>query len=409
MTTLPVTFRNARGQAISARLELPPDRKPRAFALFAHCFTCGKDFTPTRNIARALTQVGYGVLRFDFTGLGMSEGEFAATNFSHNVADLYAACGYLTQHYREPQLLVGHSLGGTAVLAAALEMPNVQAVATIGSPAEPVHVEHLIGSAIAEIESAGKATVNLGGRPFTIEKQFLDDLRTHPLPESIRQLGERGTGLLVLHAPQDQTVGIENARTLYEAAIHPKSFVSLDEADHLLLRPDDSAYAGNLIAHWSLRYVTLAPETELTTHRQVVAQTPGQTLTTELLAGSHYLMADEPAAVGDDDLGPTPYELLQAALGACTSMTLQLYAARKGWDLRSVAVHLAYGKLHAEASQAVETEPPPKMDLIVRELVLEGQLTEEQRARLLEIANRCPVHRTLERGVTVETHLQPAG
>lgn len=407
MKTRSVTFLNAAGQQIAARIEYPLDQKPKASAIFAHCFTCGKDFVPTRNISRALTQVGYAVMRFDFTGHGMSEGAFAATNFSHNIQDLLAAYRFLEETLEAPSLLVGHSLGGTAVLAAALELPKVKAVATIGSPAEPIHVAHLFDESLEEIKANGKATVSLGGRPFVIEKQFLDDLQEHDLPNRLPELARRGTGIMILHSPQDTLVEIENARTLYNAAKHPKSFISLDGADHLLLRSEDSAYAGSMIANWSTRYIHLTAQNELTTHRQVVAQTVGGGLTTEIRTGKHGLLADEPIAVGGEDLGPSPYELLMSALGACTGMTLQLYASRKKWDLKSVEVHLAYGKVHAEDAEETCAGVEPKTDRIVRELILEGELDASQRQRLLEIANKCPVHRTLERGVVIETQMSP--
>lgn len=404
MHTQPLEISTAEGHKLAAKMEYPADRKPLACAIFAHCFTCGKDFTPTRNISRALTTQGIAVLRFDFTGLGYSDGEFADTNFSSNIQDLLAAAKAMEEMLDAPQLLIGHSLGGTAVLMAAQKLPQVRAVATIGSPAFPEHVTHLLKSDLPEIEAKGEAVVDLGGRPFRIKKQFLDDLQHQNMDPAIENLGK---ALLVLHSPQDRSVSIENAREIYEKARHPKSFISLDGADHLLLNPADSRYAGEVIGHWAKRYIELRPQPRLTTDLQVVANTQADALTTEILAGKHGLTADEPTRIpGGMDLGPTPYDLLMSALGACTNMTLQLYAKRKGWDLQEVEAHLKHTKIHGEDITDAAGNPK-QIDHLTRELVFTGDLTDEQRARLVEIANKCPVHRTLENGVHVTTEERP--
>ena len=391
-------FAGAEGATLSARLELTADGEPRAFALFAHCFTCSKDLHAVVRIARALAARGIAVLRFDFTGLGESEGDFAATGFSSNVADLLAAARFLEERYRAPELLVGHSLGGAAVLCAASELESVKAVATIAAPSDPAHVLRLLAGSRDEIERDGEAEVRLAGRSFRIKKEFLDDVAKGSSEEAIRSLG---ASLLIFHSPTDEVVGIENAERIYRAARHPKSFVSLDGADHLLTDPEDALYVGRVLAAWADRY--LSGPREVAGEGEVVAITPAGGLRTAIRAGRHALVADEPASVGGSEEGPTPYDLLAAALGACTSMTLQLYARRKKWPLEAAHVRLRHRKEHARDCE--ECRPEDRIDVLDREVSLIGQLDREQRARLLEIANRCPVHRTLERGVEVETRL----
>jgi putative redox protein len=399
-----VTFPGTQGE-LSARLDLPAGT-PAAYALFAHCFTCSKDFLASARISRALAERGLGVLRFDFTGLGSSQGEFASTNFSSNVGDIRAAAAFLRARHRAPALLVGHSLGGAAVLAAAVHVPEARAVATIGAPADPEHVRHLFADATPEIEARGEAAVVLAGRPFRIRRQFLEDIAEQRMQEAIRGLGK---ALLVFHAPGDLVVSVDNARRLFDAARHPKSFVSLDDADHLLTRPADAEYVASVLAAWASRYVGGEP----------VAPTPGEPLpagTVEVAeaglgrfaqvvsVGAHRLRADEPLAAGGDDSGPSPYEWLVAALGACTSMTVRMYAERKGWPLEQVRVRLRHRKDHARDCQDCEAQGA-RLDHVEREVDLRGALDDVQRQRLLEIANRCPVHRTLEAGVTVQTRL----
>jgi putative redox protein len=397
-----VTFENEAGETLSGILDLPLG-PPRAYALFAHCFTCSKNLRAATNISAALTDAGFAVLRFDFTGLGQSEGDFADTNFSSNVDDLTSAARFLEDNYEAPGLLLGHSLGGTAVLQAAHDIPSTAAVATIGSPADPSHVGHLLAPAAEALERDGVAEVNLGGRPFRMKRQFLDDIQRQPMPES---LGRLRKPVMILHAPLDMIVELDNASQLFAAAKHPKSFVSLDKADHLLTNETDSRYAGGVIAAWAARYIpqtedpALAPIPE----GSVLARTEIGGFRTDIQAGPHHLVADEPASYGGTELGPTPYGLLSAALAACTTMTLRMYANHKRLDLRSASVHVTHKKVHAEACTDCESDKG-NVDVFDRELILDGDLTEEQRQRMLEIADRCPVHRTLHSEVKVRTKL----
>ena len=328
MKTEKFHFENARGDQLTGRLALPADQHPHNFAIFAHCFTCTKNLMAVRQISDALAREGFGVLRFDFTGLGESSGDFSQTNFSGNVGDLEAASDFLEKQYRAPSLLVGHSLGGAAVLMAASNLPSVRAVATLGDPSEPEHVTHLLRSSLEEIQSEGRAKVQIGGQGFTIEKQFLDDLQAHALVEVVKNLGR---ALLILHSPQDQVVGIKNAEEIYLSARHPKSFVSLDGADHLLSSRSDALYAGKVIANWASRYVPWPKPEKIKSDHQVVARLEQEDgYTTDLKVGNHYMTADEPVDFGGNDFGPSPYEWVSAGLSACTSMTLQMYARRKG-------------------------------------------------------------------------------
>ncbi len=402
MSLSKVTFTNTEGQTLSGRLELPADQHPHNFVLFAHCFTCNKNLGAVRNISRGLTSLGFAVLRFDFTGLGESEGDFADTNFSGNVEDLVAAAEFLKKEYKAPTLLVGHSLGGAAAIFAAAQIDSIQAVATIGAPSNPKHVKHLLKSGIEEIEANGKAVVNLSGRDFTIKKQFLDDLDSKSLPEVAKNLNK---ALLVMHSPQDTTVGIKNAEEIYVAARHPKSFVTLDGADHLLMQKGDSVYAGKVIAGWSSRYVEVPEAPKINSQHHVVASLGnGEGFTTQMKVGNHYMVADEPESVGGHDFGPSPYELVSAGLSACTAMTIKMYVARKGWDLEHVEVHTSYGKNHAEDCENCE-DPNAKIDTFEREIGLKGNLDEKQIKRILEIADKCPVHKTLHSETQVITKL----
>ena len=403
MKTIKVKFQNRREQTLSASIEMPLNNKPDAFALFAHCFTCSKDLIAVTNISRALSMENVAVLRFDFTGLGQSEGDFADTNFSSNVDDLIDACKFLTKEYEAPQLIIGHSLGGAAVILAASTMPNIKAVVTIGAPADPPHVKHLFEESLDEINAQGVASVSIGGRPFTIKKQFIDDLERNDLSEVIANLKK---ALLVMHSPQDATVGVENAAKIYTAAKHPKSFISLDGADHLLLKNKaDSLYVGQVIASWAHRYLELPEKkTDLVTDKQVAVRTGDESYTTEIKAGKHTYLADEPERVGGADLGPDPYSLLLSSLGACTSMTLQMYAKRKKWDLKNVTVHLEHNRSYEEDCAEVD-KAECKIEVISREIEIEGDLDDTQRQRLLEIADKCPVHKTLHSNLKVETKL----
>jgi len=401
MPSSAVHFPGAAGNRLAARLDLPEDT-PRAYALFAHCFTCSKDTLAAVRISAALTAAGFAVLRFDFTGLGGSEGEFANTNFSSNIADLVAAADWLRANQAAPQLLVGHSLGGAAVVAAAGRIPESLAVATIGAPFDPAHVAKLFAPARAEIESAGEAEVELAGRRFRVRRQFLDDIAGQRQREVIAGLRR---ALLIFHSPTDMTVEISNAADIFTAAKHPKSFVSLDRADHLLTRKEDAAYVAAVLAAWASRYLPDQPAAAREAGAPgVVRVTEAGTgkFVQEVIIGRHRLIADEPAAVGGNDLGPGPYDLLLAGLGACTAMTLRMYAELKKLPLEKVSVELRHDKIHASDCAECETKEG-KIDRIERVIGLQGPLGDEQRRRLLEIADKCPVHRTLHSEVLIET------
>lgn len=402
MSLQKITFTNKEGQQLVGRLELPADQHPHNFALFAHCFTCNKNLGAVRNISRALTSQGFGVLRFDFTGLGESEGDFADTNFSGNVEDLVEAAEYLETEYSAPSLLVGHSLGGAAVIFAAAQLPSVQAVATIGAPSNPEHVQHLFQSSLEEIQASGEARVKLSGRGFTIKKQFVDDLQRHELTVVAKNLRKP---LLIMHSPQDDTVGIRNAEEIYRSAHHPKSFVSLDGADHLLMNKQDSLYAGRVIAEWASRYISQPKRENLKTRHDVVASLDGDNgFTTQMKLGDHYLTADEPESYGGNNFGPTPYELVSAGLSACTVMTVQMYARRKGWEIRNIEVHTSYDKQHAVDCEECDLDSA-KIDTFTRVIRIDSDLDEKQLARVLQIADKCPVHRTLHSQTQVVTTL----
>lgn len=403
-----VRFHNQLGQELVGQLELPLNRHPHNTVLFAHCFTCGKSLTAIRLLSQALADQGFAVLRFDFTGLGESAGEFADTTFSNNVLDLVCAANYLDQQGLTPTVIVGHSLGGAAAILAATQIESVRAVATVGAPAEPHHVQHLFANELSTIEQEGASEVNLAGRKFVIKQEFVDDLHKQNMAEVVHGLRKP---LLIMHAPQDTTVGIENAEKLYRAALHPKSFVSLDQADHLLMRSADARYVGQVIAGWAQRYVDTEVADKLESDHQVVASLSAEDgFTTHIRAGKHNLMADEPASVGGNDFGPSPYELLSSSLAACTVMTLHMYARHKKLDLQRVEVHINHQKDYiqdCEECLADGRTGTGKIDQFVRELRLIGNLTDEQRQRLVEIADKCPVHKTLHNPVHITTHLMP--
>lgn len=409
MNTKRVTFPNSRGELLAARLELPDDEQPLAYALFAHCFTCSKDQKAAVHISRSLSSRRIAVLRFDFTGLGESEGEFAATTFSSEVNDLVAAARFLEQEHQPPRLLIGHSLGGAAVLAAAAQIPTTVAVVTIAAPFHPAKVKGLLGETPERIVMDGQATVRIGERDFTIRKSFLDDLEAQ---QPIQILKGLKAALLVMHSPGDMVVGIDNAATIYKAASHPKSFVSLDTADHLLSDNRDSCYAGEVIATWAGRYLALpdgtapAPTQQEMIDNRVTARTGTEGFRTEMFANGFPLVADEPLEYGGGNEGPSPYEYLLAALGACTGMTLQMYARNKGWSLDEAVVRLSHQKIHARDCRDCD-EKEGRIDRFERELELRGELDGAQRQRLLEIAEQCPVHRTLTKAAKIETTLRP--
>jgi putative redox protein len=395
-------FPNAHGQNLAALLDRPVE-PPRAWALFAHCFTCGKDVHAAKRIAEALTALGIAVLRFDFTGLGSSEGEFANTTFSSNVDDLVAAADHLRRTFAAPAILIGHSLGGAAVLAAAAEIPEARAVVTIAAPSDPGHVVGLFQKDIAAIREQGEVEVQLAGRPFRIAREFLDDVAEQRLLERVASLRK---ALLIFHSPTDEIVGIRNATEIFTSAKHPKSFVSLADADHLLSRRSDAAYVANVLCAWAERYLETRKQPEVLPDaggdQVIVTETRRGLFQQSIEAGHHRLTADEPVAVGGLDSGPNPYDFLLAGLGACTAMTVRLYAQRKSLPLDRVTVRLRHNKIHAEDCATCETKQG-MLDRIDRTISFEGELDSAQRGKLLEIADKCPVHRTLTSEVEIRT------
>ena len=394
---------NRQQEELSGQLELPANQKPTQYAIFAHCFTCNKNFAAVKNISRALTDHGFGVLRFDFTGLGRSGGAFQDSGFSSNVDDLLDVHQHMAEHFEAPALLIGHSLGGAAVLTAAAQLDAVRAVATIGAPADISHVKHLFSHGIEDIAEKGNVKVNIGGRPFTINQSFVDSFDQTDLLEIVASLKKP---LLILHSPFDKIVGVENAQKLYHHAVHPKSFISLDKADHLLTGKADGIYVGQMIGSWAERYFPKSDTTTLDTQgEQVVGHLDliENNFTTSIQTTSHSLTADEPESFGGDNFGPSPYELLNAGLAACTVMTLKLYAQRKKWDLREVYVYISHGKKHVENMEMDKS--PSKLDHITKKLKFIGDLTIAQKNRLAEIASKCPVHRTLASEVLFETSI----
>ncbi|MBD1545242.1 alpha/beta fold hydrolase [Roseibium aggregatum] len=401
---LKVEFEGAQGARLAARLDLPAG-KIRAFALFAHCFTCSKDIAAARNIAGPLTKEAIAVLRFDFTGLGGSGGDFASTGFSTNMEDLKRAAAYLKDHFEAPQLLIGHSLGGAAALSVAADLPEVRAVATIGAPGDAAHVLKSFHGDLETIRYNGQGTIDLAGRSFKIRREFLDELEEHALHEKVRHLKK---ALLVLHAPRDEVVGIDNATEIFVAARHPKSFVSLDNADHLLSRPEDAAYAARVIAAWASGYLDPSekPETAPEAGHVEVMETGLGKYQAMIASGKHRLIADEPEGVGGLDSGPSPYDYLSAALGACTVMTLRMYADHKNLPVTKISATVRHGKVHAadckDCGEDVR-QNGGRIDRFERRIAIEGDLDAATRARLLEIADKCPVHKTLTSGAAIVT------
>ena len=404
MKSTKLKIENRKGVILNASLELPANQKPNHYAIFAHCFTCSSSLSAVRHISRALTQDGFAVVRFDFTGLGRSEGEFADSHFSANVDDLVDVHTYMAQHFKAPSLLVGHSLGGAAVLVAASQIDTIKAVATVGAPATVTHVKHLFSHGIDEVKEKGEAEVNIGGRPFKIDQNFVEAFDKTDLPAIVKQLRRP---LLIMHSPFDRIVGIENAKQLYDSAMHPKSFITLDDADHLLQNEKDSQYVGDVIGTWAKRYfpveenIMLSTEGEqLVGHLNIIEDN----FTTTIQTKKHSLVADEPESIGGSDFGPSPYEYLNAGLAACTVMTLKMYAERKKWDLQEVYVYVTHSRKHSDDLN-VEVNKPKYLDHISKRLKFVGNLDSEQKKRLKEISSRCPVHRTLENEVIFDTKI----
>lgn len=406
MPRIQATFQNKLGESLSGLLEIPDD-EVKFYAIFAHCFTCSKDSSAATYISRALAKQGIAVLRFDFTGLGNSSGDFSNTNFSSNIQDLVSAAAYLKEQYAAPKLLIGHSLGGAAVMAAAQDLEAVQAIVTISAPATAEHVKHLFAEAHQEIQENKKARVQLGGRHFTIQKQFIDDLENYNSLEHIKKLKK---ALLIFHAPLDQVVSIDEAARIYSAARHPKSFISLDQADHLLSNREDAHYVASVLTSWASRYLQESEmlDSQLQQSRPdvqagtIIVKERDKKFTREIFTEHHHIVSDEPVKMGGADLGANPYELLLAALGSCTSMTLRMYANHKQLDLQDIEVELHHSRIHTEDCETCEKQDV-QVDKMTRLIKLTGQLNDEQRKRLLEIADRCPVHKTLKNQIVIET------
>lgn len=404
MKSTRLKIENRKGLILNANLELPANQKPNYYAIFAHCFTCSSSLGAVRNISRALTNDGFGVLRFDFTGLGRSEGQFADSHFSANVEDLIDVHNYMSNNFSAPGLLVGHSLGGAAVLVAASQIKTVKAVATVGAPANVSHVKHLFSHGIEAVKEKGEVEINIGGRPFKINQDFIEAFDNTDLPSIVKQLRKP---LLIMHSPFDKIVGVENAQELYHNAHHPKSFVSLDDADHLLTEEKDSKYVGDIIGTWAKRYF---PKVE-----NIMLETEGEQLvghlnilednfTTSIQTKNHTLIADEPASIGGSDFGPSPYEYLNAGLAACTVMTLKMYAERKKWDLQEVFVYISHSRVHSNDLN-VSVDKSKYLDHISKKLKFVGNLDIQQKERLKEIASRCPVHKTIASQVVFNTQI----
>ncbi len=399
MNTKSVTFENQEGHQLAGELDLAHGRE-KGCAVFAHCFTCGKDLASHRRIGRALAERGITVLRFDFTGIGESEGSFSEKTFETNVRDLLSAAAFLEDTRRAPQLFVGHSLGGAASVFAAAERPSVNALATIATPSDLTHLQTRLPDVFEKAKNDGQAAISLGGRELQLGRKFVNSLEQADLLGCLRDVS---VPYLLLHSPEDQVVGIDSATNLYRVARHPKSFICLDGADHLLSGQEDPAFAGRMIASWAQRYIETEKSSIGSRSRELVTVYTGRDrYYTEVTAGPHELVADEPASVGGTDRGPSPYDLFVSGLGTCTSMTLRMYADRKEWPLDGVSVELKHDRIHAEDCKQCETEEG-QVDRIRRRVKLEGDLSETQRERLMEIADKCPVHRTLTTETVVET------
>lgn len=403
-----IKIENRNGEFLAANFVTPSDGKYSNIAIFAHCFTCSKNLSVVRNISGQLTNKGIAVLNFDFTGLGDSEGDFSDTNFSNNLLDIVDAANYLEQNYLAPSVLIGHSLGGAAVIKAATQLPEIKAVVTIGAPSQAEHVANLITHGKDTIDKEGQADISIGGRPFTIKKQFLDDLTTHDILSDAKNLRRP---FLLLHSPQDSIVGIENAAELYQHAFHPKSFISLDGMDHLISKKKDAVYTAEVISAWLSRYIDLSLEgasekdqRETEGEQVLVYLDTADNYTHHIYTENHHIIGDEPESIGGSDLGANPYELLSASIGSCTVVTLRMYAQRKKWDLREIYVYLSYSKRHA-AEIGIDSDEKGKLDYVKKKIKLVGNLDDDQRMRLLEIASKCPVHKTVSNGIHFESEL----
>lgn len=394
-----IKFKNRKQHELSGALHLPTVGEPQAYALYAHCFTCTKSINAAVTIANTLAQRGIATLRFDFTGLGASKGDFADSDFSSNINDLVDAANFLKDDFIAPQLLIGHSLGGTAILAASKHIESAKAVVSIGSPSNPEHILHLLTEHLNELQQSGSADVTLAGRPFKFKQGFVDDARAHDI--NYRHLRK---ALLVMHSPQDDTVSIDEAGKIFSQALHPKSFVSLDGADHLLSKKEDSQYAAEVLASWAMRYMVLEVSDKAEEQGVSVSANTKQGFLCQLNANGHQLIADEPISVGGTNLGPSPYDFLGAALASCTAMTLNMYARHKKIDLHNVDVSVEHKRIHA--NDCVDCEKTDgKVDVFHRSISLQGNLTTEQEARMVQIADRCPVHKTLENEIKITTEL----
>jgi putative redox protein len=407
MHTVRLSIPTRNGLNLNANLELPAYGEVKQYAVFAHCFACNSNLGAVKHISQALTSKGIGVVRFDFTGLGRSEGDFSDTNFSNNVCDIVDVCNYIKEQYKAPKLLIGHSFGGTAVMMAAFQLPDVKGVVTIGSPSKPAHVKKLLKYEPSKFEDMDEFEAEVGPRTFKIQKQFINDLDENDLLGNIKKLRK---AILILHSPQDAQVDISNAAELYHNALHPKSFVSLDNADHLLTNKEDALYTAEVIASWAKRYIDIKIEEPTvkkldTMGEQVVAHLNLENdFTTQIYTDKHTFTADEPMSFGGQDLGASPYELLNASIGACTAMTVKLYAERKKWDLKEVFVYLSYSKKHADEIDT-DKELMGRIDVIEKKLKFIGDLNDEQKEKLKEIASKCPVHKTVSNEVIFETKI----
>ncbi len=402
-----VEFTGSHGNKLVAKLDLP-DGEIHAYAIFAHCFTCSKEINSTRRISAELADRSIAVLRFDFTGLGKSDGEFSETNFSSNIEDLLAAAQFLREEYAPPQIIIGHSLGGAAAISAAAQIPEAKAVVTIGAPANTEHVVQVFGEKTSEIEDRGEAIVNLAGREFSIRRQFLADLKKTSVTARAAKLGK---ALLILHSPVDTTVGIENAQEIFIAARHPKSFISLDRADHLLTKPEDAKFAAGMIAEWAARYTDqLETDEDEAVEGVLVRETGKSKFHNIAIAGKHKIIADEPKSVGGTNEGPSPYDLLAMALGTCTNMTIRMYAEFKKLPIGNISVHVDHKKIHAKDCEICtqdQREGGGKIDVFDRSITVEGLDDPEISQKLLKIADKCPVHKTLSKGAKITTKLAP--